>query len=135
MVDLKPVMDLGIEVLDSVVITVLVPAIGYFLMRKLHIDAQSALGQRVISVASNAAALGLSKAQSEADAAVGPIDIKNRAIQYGVDYLNKAISEKTLTAAKITAPLDSMVEAQLAKIQMAPPAAPAPAPPPVAVQQ
>lgn len=123
MVDLKPVVDLGFQVVDSVILTVLVPAIGYFIMRKLHIDAQSALGQRVLTAAGNAAALGLAKAQAEADSAAKPVDIKNAAIEHGLTYLNQAISQKTIDAAKITVPLDSMIEAQLAKLQLPQPPA------------
>lgn len=123
MTNLQPIVDLGFQVADSVILTVLVPAIAYFVMRKLHIDTQSALGQRVLTVATNAAALGLARAQSEADAAAKPVDIRNAAVQHALDYLDQAISQKTLTAAKITVPLDAMVEAQVARLQLAPPPA------------
>lgn len=135
MVDFKPLIDLSFQVVDSVILTVLVPAIGYFVMRKLHIDAQSALGQRVLTVATNGAALGLAKAQAAADEATKPIDIRNAAVQAGVEYVNQAISAKTLTAAKITVPLDAMVAAQVARLQLAPATAPTVVIPPVAVPQ
>ena len=121
MFDPKPVIDLAFQVVDGVVVTVVVPVLAFYLMRKLHIDTQSALGQRVLTTAQNAAALGLAKAQSEADSAAHPIEIRQAAVAKGLDYLNEAISAKTITAAKITVPLEQLVEAQVAKLQLAPP--------------
>lgn len=128
----QPMVDLAFQIVDGVIITVVVPAIGYFVMRKLHIDAQSALGQKIVTIASNAAALGLSRVNARADQAL-PTEVKSAAIAAGVDYFNAAVSNKTLVAAKITVPIDHMIEAQMQKLALfstpTPPALPAPAAP------
>jgi len=104
MVDFKPMIDFVLQIADGTVLAIVPTVVGYFAFKWFHINAQSTLGQKIISVASNAAALGFSKSQQLIDAGVHPIEVKNAAIDAGVAYFNQAVSQKTLDAAKITVP-------------------------------
>lgn len=122
-VNYAPMVDFGFKILDSVVFTVVPVVVAWFIRRWFKLDEHSKLGQKIIAVASNAAALGLSRVNAAVDAKL-PADVKSAAIAEGVAYFNNAISQKTLDTAKITAPIDAMIEAQMQKLLLQP-AAPA----------
>jgi hypothetical protein len=124
-VSLKPAIDLAFSILQPVVAATIagaVPIVTAFVCRKLHIEASGALNQRIITAASNGAALALSRGHALADAN-SSIDVKSAQIAAGVQYVQTALPN-VLKAANISAPhLSDIVEAQLAKIQVsAPPA-------------
>lgn len=127
-VSLKPIIDLGFTFLDGLIVTVLVPAAGYYVLRLLHIQSSSVLGQRILTAASNGAALALSKGQALADAH-STVDIKSAQIAVGVQYVQTALPGALKAAGITPGHLANIVESQLQKAQMAPtlPVATAPA--------
>ena len=117
--DLKPAIDLAFTFVDSMIVTVLVPAVGWFVMKKLHIDATNAIGQRVLTGLSNGAAYALSQAQGEIDAR-SVIDIQSPLVATGAKYVVSGLAPE-LNILNITPDrLDAMVAAQIQK-QLGPP--------------
>jgi hypothetical protein len=131
-IDLKPVVDLFFTFVDGLILTVVLPTLAALIARKLHIDATSALAQRVVQVASNGAAYGLSQAQGAIDRNA-MVDVKSPMVAAGVRYVESTVTAADLASLGVTpAHLEEMVAAQVQKLLGAPTVAP-PAPASVVV--
>ena len=123
-VDLKPIVDLFFTFLDGLILTVVIPTIAVFVARKLHVDTTSALAQRVVQVASNGAAYGLSQAQGAIDKNA-VVDVKSPIVAAGVQYVTDTVTAANLASLGVTpAHLEEMVAAQVQKLLGAPAADP-----------
>lgn len=117
-VDFKPTIDLIINTVAGVVVTAVVPWVAAKVLQKLHVDKQSALGQRLIAAAENGASLAIAKVENLADAHAS-IDVKNAMAAAGAVYVQQAVPD-TLKALGITP--EHLQNIVLAKIQQQMPA-------------
>lgn len=118
-VDLKPAIDLAFTFVDSMIVTVLVPAVGWFVMKKLHVDTTNALAQRMLTAASNGAAYALSQAQGAIDKNA-VVDVQSPLVAAGVKYVASNIPGALNQLGVTPAQLDTIVAAQIQKALGAP---------------
>lgn len=131
-VNLQHLVDLIFTIVGSLMTLVIIPWVAAKVLDKLHIDKQSALGQRLIQAAQNAAALGLSQLQNVADAHTS-VDVKNQIAASGLNYvLNGGFKPIMDKLGLNDAHVQNMILAQVQKLlpaQVAALPAPAPTPP------
>lgn len=129
-VDLKPTIDFTANLIGTAVVTIVVPWVAAKFLQKLHVDKQSALGQRIITAAENAASMVIAKTTDLADAH-SKIDVKNAMAAAGAVYVQTAVPEalaalgtspehlKDLVLAKIQQQLPAQINAQPPPLLMA----------------
>lgn len=127
-IDLKPFVDVITQDVLLPVVLALAAWLGSRLLNLVGINKDSALGQRLLTAASNGAAFAIAKANTALDQHT-TVDVKSQMVADAVAYVQRAtpdaIKHLGLDTAAGQAHLETVVTAQLSKLSL-PAAAAAP---------
>jgi hypothetical protein len=99
-VDFQPTIDLVVNLLCAGILVPLVSFAITKLLAKLHIDKESALGQKILAAAENGAALAVAKVETATKGKVS-VSVKDARVAEALAYVQRSVPD-TLTKLGVT---------------------------------